>query len=517
MKKLLLICSLVLTQWILVAAQELLPYPIDTINGQAVYRYEVEKSIGLYRISVNFSVSQEDIIRWNPELKERGLHYGETIYIPVAGKTVAPVKHSVEPAIKVEKGEKNSGGKVERETVEKAMKEQRQIVAQAEIKGSKAAEATRTEQKKAEAVTLPAINPKPVVVETVADTANTDSPAAEDSLATDSLVENAENHADLHIALLLPFQAGNTKRDQNMDRFVDFYEGVLLAIQQMQAQGLSFALDVYDTEKSDSRVRHLIQDGQLEGVDAILGLAYPMQLMQAGEWAKEKQVAVLAPFVDHIEGIESNPYILQFNPSRQQEAHAMADWLEQNKEQVNCVLIDAKDADIPQSIRYLRKEITTRGIPYTTTSIRNILSDSLQSALKDGVENILIFNTEKYSNIQVLMPRVQKAQGEHRITLYSKYSWGKENIPLPQIYTSIFTANQPDTAEYEQRFQHYFGHEHSTEMPRFDLLGYDLMHELVAYLRGTEYHGLQSDIRFERVSENGGWINTNIEIQRKNH
>ena len=103
MKRFLLICSLVLTQWMLVTAQELLPYPIDTINGQAVYRYEVEKSIGLYRISVNFSVSQEDIIRWNPELKERGLHYGETIYIPVAGKTVAPVKHSVEPAVKVEK------------------------------------------------------------------------------------------------------------------------------------------------------------------------------------------------------------------------------------------------------------------------------------------------------------------------------------------------------------------------------------------------------------------------------
>lgn len=510
MKRFLLICSLVLTQWMLVTAQELLPYPIDTINGQAVYRYEVEKSIGLYRISVNFSVSQEDIIRWNPELKERGLHYGETIYIPVAGKTVAPVKHSVEPAVKVEK-----------EPVEKAMKEQRQMVGQAEIKSNKVLEATRTEQKKAEAVTLPTIDPKPVVVEAEVGTANTDSLSAKNSLAkdsatTDSLAEKAEYHADLHIALLLPFQAGNTKRDQNMDRFVDFYEGVLLAVQQMQTQGLSFALDVYDTEKSDSRVRQLIQDGQLEGVDAILGLAYPMQLMQAGEWAKEKQVAVLAPFVDHIEGIESNPYILQFNPSRQQEAHAMADWLEQNKEQVNCVLIDAKDADIPQSIRYLRKEITTRGIPYTTTSIRNILSDSLQSALKDDVENILIFNTEKYSNIQVLMPRVLKAQGEHRITLYSKYSWGKENIPLPQIYTSIFTANQSDTAEYEQRFQHYFGHEHSTEMPRFDLLGYDLTCELVAYLRGTEYHGLQSDVRFERVSENGGWINTNIEIQRKN-
>ena len=62
---------------------ELLPYPTDTINGQAVYRYRVPRSIGLYRVSVTFGVSQEEIIKWNPQLRERGLHYDETILVPV--------------------------------------------------------------------------------------------------------------------------------------------------------------------------------------------------------------------------------------------------------------------------------------------------------------------------------------------------------------------------------------------------------------------------------------------------
>ena len=47
-------------------AQEVLNYPLDTINGEEVYKYQVEKSIGLYRIGVNFNVSQGDIIRLNP-------------------------------------------------------------------------------------------------------------------------------------------------------------------------------------------------------------------------------------------------------------------------------------------------------------------------------------------------------------------------------------------------------------------------------------------------------------------
>ena len=66
----------------MVRAQELLNYPLDTIDGEEVYRYEVERSIGLYRIGVNFGVQQNDIIRLNPQLRERGLHYGETLLIP---------------------------------------------------------------------------------------------------------------------------------------------------------------------------------------------------------------------------------------------------------------------------------------------------------------------------------------------------------------------------------------------------------------------------------------------------
>ena len=43
------------------SAQTVLPYPLDTIDGKVYYRYTVERSIGLYRISKNFGVSQEEI------------------------------------------------------------------------------------------------------------------------------------------------------------------------------------------------------------------------------------------------------------------------------------------------------------------------------------------------------------------------------------------------------------------------------------------------------------------------
>ena len=37
----------------LIQAQDLLPYPLDTINGKVYYRYTVPRGIRIYRIGIN--------------------------------------------------------------------------------------------------------------------------------------------------------------------------------------------------------------------------------------------------------------------------------------------------------------------------------------------------------------------------------------------------------------------------------------------------------------------------------
>ena len=72
-------------------AQTAQPYPMDTIDGKIYYRYTVERSVGLYRISKNFGVSQEEILRANPQLQQQGLRYEEVILIP-AGEVEVKVE-----------------------------------------------------------------------------------------------------------------------------------------------------------------------------------------------------------------------------------------------------------------------------------------------------------------------------------------------------------------------------------------------------------------------------------------
>ena len=263
-------------------------------------------------------------------------------------------------------------------------------------------------------------------------------------------------------------------------------------------------------------VKRLIGDSTLHQMDAIIGPAYPAQVGPIAHLAQEDSVLTLIPFTDNVPDIQTNPFLLQFNPDAQREAKALADYLAPDKKKINCVFVESKEAETPAGIQTLQRELIARGISHTKATMHQILADSLFLSLKDSVENILVFGTEKFGNLQILIPHIMSGRAGRKVTLYSRYSWQKENINMPQIYTSIFATAEPvDLTHYDQIFAQYFKHEHASSLPRYDLLGYDLMRKLIAQLKGKEYFGLQSDINFERVGEDGGAVNTQIQIIRK--
>lgn len=458
-----------------------LDYPTDTIDGTIVYLYPVERSIGLYRVSVNFSVKQEDIIRWNPELRERGLRYDEVIRIPsgrvlgVAPKVPAVAKEPVVPKIQ--------------EPAAPAPQEP-EVPLEVEVP-----------QEQSDSL-------RALLQEIIL---RVDSVRKSGPLDMDEVVEDNT----LRIAYLLPLQASVAKRDNSIDRFVDFYEGALIALYDLQLADQRFEVFTYDVDKTDTKIRQLIADSSLRDMDLIIGPAYPMQVMAIAEYAREQKIQTVIPFVDYVDGIESNPYLMQFNSTDQREAEAIADYLSQLPGDINCVLVDAKQSDMPESVRQLRGAIEKRGIATTHTTVHDILSDSLSYALRPDADNYLLFSSDRYSNLQVVMPRILAARGNSRLTLISQFAWQRENILLPQIYATVFATDAAaDETHYDQIYQQYFGHEHASTSPRYDLLGYDLTRQVIALMQGKEYFGLQSDIHFDKLPD-GGYINTHISVLRK--
>ena len=140
------------------------------------------------------------------------------------------------------------------------------------------------------------------------------------------------------------------------------------------------------------------------------------------------------------------------------------------------------------------------------------MNDSAAYALDTARENLFIFHSDRYQHVRIVLPQVAKLQeAGYKVRIVSQFSWQKENIALPQVYTSVFTITEGREAYDAVWTQTYVG-EHVSENPRYDLLGYDLMRALIGKLNGeNEYTGLQSAIRWTQIN-NGGFQNACVKV-----
>ena len=443
-----------------IRAQELLNYPLDTIDGEEVYRYEVERSIGLYRIGVNFGVSQGEIIRLNPQLRERGLHYGETLLIP----TKRPVVKETEARVV------------------------QTIITETKIEA--VVDTVKTEI-------------QDTVITGLRDTVITEE---------DSVLPKTRKVVEL--ALMLPFESQQTKRSVNADRMMEFYQGALIALSEKQNDSTLYRLRVYDTERSERKVNALCDSTELDSVQAIIGPVYPIQIERVATWCDQHEVPLILPFSDNVE-LEAHPSALQFNSTADQEADSLCQWIKAKGEAIHCVAIDVRESDLSSSIRTLRSAMSKQGIEYQKLTMRDLLNDSAYYALDRDKENLVILHSDRFQHIRVLLSHLYKLQTEgYRIRLVSRYAWQKETIDLPQVYTSVFTRSE-GWEVYDAQWADYYVNNHTSEAPRYDLLGYDLMSAALACLQGeTAHEGLQSVIQWTKI-QNGGYQNAGVKVVEK--
>lgn len=86
------------------------------------------------------------------------------------------------------------------------------------------------------------------------------------------------------------------------------------------------------------------------------------------------------------------------------------------------------------------------------------------------------------------------------------------------IYLSVFKDEYPASVyeQYMNVFTSLFHWTPTSELPRYDLLGYDLMQYFIQEVMTNNSlpqkayplkEGIQSNLKFEKISESGGYIN----------
>ncbi len=554
-------------------------YPVEMVNGQKVYRYTVKQAEGLWRISKNFNVTQDEIIALNPELQNTGLRFGQQIFIPVKEAVAEPeqVANDSTTTHLVVKGEtlyslaRRYGVKVEElerlnpnvkrrglkadqviivprpkaekneneapQTKEgKQAKEGKENNESQDVKqpgGTKAEPKPHSEAAKAvpspvsgDTVTHPTtprqlehILIRPTDIESVR-IERTDMP--ESGLPVDSNMLAIP----MRIAFLLPFCTETAKRDDNLNRFMEFYQGALLALKKLQDEGQTFDIYVYDTEKSENRIKGILARPEMRNIDAIIGPAYPRQVDIAADFAKENKIPLLVPFTSKVSDLSDNPYLLQFNPTDELINDAIIDYLTERELTTRSILVSTPFADSDTNLPELCRLLSNKQLQFDTISANVILGDSIKAHLSKDRENIIFFDTDKQPAAMTYMRRLEAESNDYKISIFGKQTWQLNKISLPVIYSTVFAANG-HLDDYDNTYRHYYHTQPQAAKPRYDLLGYDVTHYLVDILRQgselplhkrtamTRYQGLQSDIHCVSKSNSAGAINTCIVVTKE--
>ena len=115
------------------------------------------------------------------------------------------------------------------------------------------------------------------------------------------------NYEPKKLVVMLPFNLPRVSRDSvkaNEDLLInsrtlnialDFYSGVLMAADFAKDKGLSVDIQIMDTEGKESKVAQLIQGGDFEDVDAVIGPLFQKNAARASNELSRDDIPVLSP------------------------------------------------------------------------------------------------------------------------------------------------------------------------------------------------------------------------------
>jgi hypothetical protein len=129
------------------------------------------------------------------------------------------------------------------------------------------------------------------------------------------------------IALILPFfnnKVGNQSRTG--DIMVEYYQGVQLAIKDLEMNGLKAKLFVYDDENDSTKLKSILSNLPA-GIDFIIGPISERHMQIVSEFAIPKRIGVLSPFSPVTELQHPNTRFYSTAPSAQERANCVVSYM----------------------------------------------------------------------------------------------------------------------------------------------------------------------------------------------
>ena len=427
-------------------------------QDEKYYYYRVAKGETLYSISRHYGIKPKRLLKYNTQYAHNEpLAVGAVIRLPLSEIDRSKLKMTVQPVM-VEKRvteEKTEKKEVKEETITLVKPERGDETRLVVVKD-----------------TLPVGAGKMVVQDAKQGVSDY---LAGGVMSADPFVK---------IALLLPFSAkeyplyldslGGVQTvtiSARVEQFLDFYEGVLLAVDSLKNQGYKIDLHVYDTERNPEKMVVLAKELDYLRPDLIIGPVYGSVYKAVLDNLENKHIPVVYPLSSRSEGFGRYPNFIQVNASFGAVAEKMMQWLDVQRYQANMVyinLVGTEDADWMEK-RAFREQLKLReGIQFFNWRLDQIMLDSLRTMLLPDRENILILPVSKEADVSKVLPLISALADSYQITVLGLPEWqtftSVDHETFYKLNTKLFSYSyvdyqSPEAVAFADKFRKYFSTE----------------------------------------------------------
>ena len=320
-------------------------------------------------------------------------------------------------------------------------------------------------------------------------------PLEEDLLRLDSIfVKKRKRDNQLNLSVLLPFRSNTVNydsieeveslfEDRNLYTItLDFYSGILYAIEDLRELNVSINLNVFDTENSINKINEISSENLVKDSDVIIGPLIPRNFETISNIELLESIPKVFPLstipIKIIKGV------IQSVTPKKLLRERMINYLDKNldREENIVIIADSLNNEIDSKL----SEIFPNSIKIKPEFEGYILPELLDSLLVDSLPNKVIVESEIFTLISSVVSQLNsQITSERDVKLYTTYRGNQYDDPSINIkdlgnlaftYTSISKKiNNDSISKFESRYLNLFG-----SLPNKDVIrGYDVTKDIL--------------------------------------
>ena len=237
--------------------------------------------------------------------------------------------------------------------------------------------------------------------------------------------KETERFSTIKAAVILPFLDGVSKSESS--RMVEYYEGLLMAVDSLKRTGTSIDLYTYNSGPESASLNSILGKSEMKDMDIIFGPLYQQHIEPLAEFAKKQDTRLVIPFTSKDNTVFQNPAVYQINTPQSYLYSEVYDHFVRQFPNANVIFIEASQGakDKAEFIKGLKDELRNRSIPMKSLK-EDVTVESLKTVLRTDRENIFIPTSGSNLTLIKILPQLTllvREQPESRVHLFGYPEW----------------------------------------------------------------------------------------------